>query len=107
MYTYRGFMLTYGRNPTKYCKAIIFQLKINLKKYLIFIGHGLRTKLCAKYYRKYLLEAHYVLHVTLRARNGRKISKSRYGYNSPRVDSLQGKTDNNWGITLKTVKLLQ
>ena len=55
MYTYRGFMLTYGRNPTKYCKAIIFQLKINLKKYLIFFEHGLRTKLCAKYYRKYLL----------------------------------------------------
>ena len=55
MYTYRGLMLTYGRNPTKYCKAKILQLKINLKKNLIFFEHGLRTKLCAKYYRKYLL----------------------------------------------------
>lgn len=41
MYTYRGFMLTYGRNPTKYCKAIIFQLKIKTFDLQAFKSHKL------------------------------------------------------------------
>ena len=34
MYTYGWFMLLYGRNQQQHCKAIIFQLKVNLKKHM-------------------------------------------------------------------------